>query len=369
MSTTIETTRDPWTSVPEPGKPWGEPVPEADPIWEQIRSGAWLDRQEFPPLRYAVPGIIPEGFGLLVAPPKAGKSWFALSVLLDVAAGRTTLGGIDPGNPRPVLYLALEDGDRRMQGRARKLLDGGSIPPSFQYVTKMDPGHVIGSIRAWLDEYGNESPLVVLDTLGKVMPPQMNGESAYNRDYRIGGQLKATVDDHPGSSLLVVHHTRKATSEDFMDSVSGTNGLNGAADFTLVLSRSRNDNRGTLKVTGRDVLEAEYALTVTDARWELDGGSLDAAQQSAQERELSHGLGDLQASILAAVNDSPAGITPSTLAKVVPGVKDNQAAGTYLGRLADAGRILKAGRGRYVPSPVESVESVETGANLQVMSL
>ena len=40
-----------------------------------LHTGAWLDMQEFPPLAFAVPGIIPEGFTLLVGPPKAGKSW------------------------------------------------------------------------------------------------------------------------------------------------------------------------------------------------------------------------------------------------------------------------------------------------------
>ena len=37
-------------------------------------TGAWLDQQEFPPLEYAVPGIIPEGFGVLAAPPKTARA-------------------------------------------------------------------------------------------------------------------------------------------------------------------------------------------------------------------------------------------------------------------------------------------------------
>jgi hypothetical protein len=60
----------------------------------------------------------------------------------------------------------------------------------------------------------------VLVTLGKVMPPALPGESAYQRDYRIGGQLKRLCDEHRGASLVVVHHDRKASSEDFIDSVS-----------------------------------------------------------------------------------------------------------------------------------------------------
>jgi hypothetical protein len=52
-----------------------------------MRDGAWLDAQEFPPHEYAVPGIIPEGFGLLVAPPKAGKSWLVAGIGLACAVG------------------------------------------------------------------------------------------------------------------------------------------------------------------------------------------------------------------------------------------------------------------------------------------
>lgn len=67
----------------------------------------------------------------------------------------------------------------------------------------------------------------MLDTLGKVMPEARVGESAYQRDYRIGGRLKRIADEWPGLAVVVVHHDRKAAAEDFVDSVSGTNGLAG----------------------------------------------------------------------------------------------------------------------------------------------
>ena len=33
----------------------------ASPLLADIFDGEWLSRQDFPPLRYAVPGIVPEG--------------------------------------------------------------------------------------------------------------------------------------------------------------------------------------------------------------------------------------------------------------------------------------------------------------------
>lgn len=213
---------------------------EGSDLLAGLRDGAWLDAQEFPPLIYAVPDIFPEGSVLLVGPPKIGKSWFVLSAGLAVAAGGRMLG-IRVGDPRPVLLLALEDGDRRLQDRCRKLLQGDPIPKRFHYVTRIMPGRVVETVGAWLDIYGQDHPLVILDTLGKAMPPTFPGESAYQRDYRVGSALKRMSDDHPGATMLTNHHDRKAASEDFVDSVSGTHGLAGAADTIVLLSRKRND--------------------------------------------------------------------------------------------------------------------------------
>ena len=203
-------------------------VPEFD--LSRLRNGTWLDQQVFPPMAWAVHGLIPEGFGLFTGPPKAGKSWAALGIALDVAAGTPALGKIVTGDPRPVLLLALEDGDRRMQGRCRALIgEGGEIPALLDYTTHATPAEVVPLIREWLRHHGGQRPLVLLDTLGKVMPSKTPGENDYQRDYRIGSALKRLVDVHPGATLLVVHHTRKASSDDWMDSTSGTNGLNGSA--------------------------------------------------------------------------------------------------------------------------------------------
>ena len=68
---------------------------------------------------------------MLVGPPKIGKSWFVLTVGLAAAFGGKVLGS---RQPRPVLYLALEDGDRRLQDRCRKLLRGDPIPAEFEYL-------------------------------------------------------------------------------------------------------------------------------------------------------------------------------------------------------------------------------------------
>ena len=53
-----------------------------------------------------------------------------------------------------------------------------------------------------------------------------------------------------------------------MDAVSGTNGLNGAADGTIVLDRQkRQEGTATLSATGRDIEDMELTLDFSDCRW------------------------------------------------------------------------------------------------------
>ncbi len=317
----------------------------------ELKTGDWLDQQTFPPLQYAVPGLVPEGFTLNVGPPKIGKSWEVLDFALAIAAGGRALGHIPIGEEHPVLLLALEDSDRRVQDRCRKLLDGGPIPAGFHYMTRTKPGEVIETVGEWLDMYGDDEPSVFLDTLGKVMPPAAMGESAYQRDYRVGSALKRLADDHPGSAVLVNHHDRKAGADDFVDSVSGTHGLAGAADTIMVLCRHRQATEGTIKVTGRDVPEGEYALTLTGGMfWTLTGGDLETASLRATEVRATAHLGDRSVEVLAYVNTHPEGVAPKQVTEAL----DLPDARRYMLRLWESNRIRKAGRGLYQPLSQQS---------------
>ncbi len=84
---------------------------------------------ELPPVRWTIPGILPEGLTLLAGKPKLGKSWLALTIALSIAAGGVALG-TQPVAKGDVLYLALEDNARRLQSRAKRLLASMSETPS-----------------------------------------------------------------------------------------------------------------------------------------------------------------------------------------------------------------------------------------------
>ena len=315
-----------------------------------VRTGAWLDQQEFPPLTYAIPDVIPEGFTVLAGAPKVGKSWFILSLCLAVASGGRALGALAV-DQRQVLYLALEDGDRRLKERCRQLIPGEPTPADFAYTTRVKPGQVINTITTWLRHHP-DTGLVVLDTLGKVMPPAKAGETTYQRDYNVGGNLKHITDDHSGLAVVVVHHDRKAESGDFVDAISGTNGIAGSADTIVLLARDRHETTGLLSVTGRDVHEAEYGLTRHDSgSWGLTGGSLDAAKDAATQarREVQMGrLGDRMHEVVDFVNDREM-TAPRDLANAL-GIDPKDAA-SYLSRALKRRLIDRLEYGKYTPLP------------------
>ena len=102
-----------------------------------IQTAAALRTKTFAPLKYIVPGLIVEGLVLLAGKPKVRKSWMALDTSLATAAGRICLGDRKP-QQGAVLYLGLEDGERRLQRRIDKLLPtfGAEWPEGFMYETK-----------------------------------------------------------------------------------------------------------------------------------------------------------------------------------------------------------------------------------------
>jgi len=348
----------PFRELPPPALPKSDPAP-GDSLLAGLRTGDWLDAQVFEPLRWAVPGLVPEGMSLLIGGPKIGKSWLALDIALAVASGGRALGHLEVGQPRPVLLLALEDGDRRLQERIRALIPGARIPSLFHYMPRIIHNMLQATIGDWLNtlDTGAGDPLVILDTLGKVMPDARPGQSPYQRDYKVSGHLKQICDTRPGMALLVLHHDRKAQAEDFVDSVSGTNGIAGAADTIVVLSRKRTEQTGLLQVTGRDVVEREYAVTVSSGRWRLAGESLDDAAEAAETVRATANLGDRQAEIFWFVQGHPDGVRAGEVAKAM-GMRSKEA-GVYLGRLLEAGKVRRPERGLY--TPVVTVVSVGSG--------
>lgn len=304
------------------------------------RRTAWKARDlvetDFPPPRWAVPGIVAEGLTLFAGPPKVGKSWMALGLSLAVASGGHALGKVSV-QPGSVLYAALEDTPRRLKQRLLTVIDGGSVPEPLTFWTEW-PDDGANELDQWLGQHP-DCRLVVVDVLAKVRGISDPRTSAYESDYAAVTALKNIADKH-GIALLALHHVRKAGSEDFVNTVSGTHGLAGAADAILVMTRGRNSADAKLHVTGRDVEEAEYAMDfdATLGAWKLlDGPASD------------YELGDTRRRILELLRENQP-MTPKAIADTL-GLTANNTKVT-LHRMAEDGQLDRADG--YYTTPVTS---------------
>lgn len=219
-----------------------------------------LLKTDLPPLKWLVEGLIPEGLTLLAAPPKSGKSWWSLDLSLSVARGLPFLGR--PTTKAGVLYLALEDGRRRIQTRTRKLLQENADPPAgFVCVHKIEPiGHGFEERFAEYVKACDDLGLVIIDTLEKVRGDG-DTKNLYKQDYRDAGLIKELADKYK-IAVIVIHHTRKGKDlDDPFTQISGSFGLLGAVDSAMVIDKpKRNDTRASLLITGRDVDRQELVL-------------------------------------------------------------------------------------------------------------
>lgn len=318
-------------------------------------SATWLMDQEFPPAEYAVPGVITEGLGIIVSPPKVGKSWWVLDAALACSTGGLAMNAIQV-EQRPVLYLALEDGQRRLQRRLREL-GVAEVSEDLTFLTEIPAGAFL-TIGTFLERNAGRKPLIILDTLGKSRDV-FTGNDAYQKDYKELGDFKDLVDRFPGSALLIVHHTNKGAHGDFVSSVSGTQGIAGAADSILTIERERGKDEAVLNVTSRDAAEGSYAMTFHDGAWHLDGADLTEAANAVGTRKATSGVGDPMTQLIEEVAKHPEGIKSADLATQLHW--DAAKVRTYLARAHEANRIARIKRGLY--APVASVASVISDAD------
>lgn len=303
---------------------------------------AEIGGRDYPEVVWAVPDIISEGLNMLVAPPKAGKSWFVLDIALACALGGKALGTIDVVQ-RPVLYMALEDSHRRLKQRSVKLLGHSNLPPNVAAQINCEPNMIIPDVLDFLNETTGKQPLVIIDTLGRARGNRSGNEDAYSSDYTFMTTLKNVIDQFPGSTMMLVHHTRKTEGADPYDSVNGSNGITGGVDSTLLIKRKRKSGEAQLHVTGREVGENVYALTFNDGHWAVDGGSLEAAARNTDEQEA---LSQRMQQMLDHVESTtPETVTPKSAAAALN--TSAQSASMYLKRLVEKGKITKKGYGTY----------------------
>ncbi|MDP2815519.1 MAG: AAA family ATPase [Rectinemataceae bacterium] len=274
-------TKDDLLKLVKEAKEWLPPGTKPPRPVLKTFTAADLAEMIFPEPKWAIPGLLPEGLTILAGRPKRGKSWMGLGIALAVASGGKALGKIDV-EKGDALYLALEDNPRRLQNRLAQLkAPETKLPSRLHLVTEFLPLQLGGMLTLldWLDNHP-KTHLVVIDTLGRILPSGKANSNQFVDDYQFIGKLQKLSIDR-SFALLVIHHIRKQSADYALDRVAGTTGITGAADSVWVLDTGKGEATSILHVTGRDIETQEIAMKFEDGIWSIIG----TAQEIAMSEE------------------------------------------------------------------------------------
>jgi hypothetical protein len=244
---------------------------------------------DIPPPLQLFDGLMHEGMLLFGGKSKRGKSWLMFDLALSLAVGRSGFRHFACPAPRPILYLALEDGRARLQGRARAIQPNITTANSFHLRYTFPPLHD-GGIEALSAEIARyRYGLVVIDVLAKVEgAPAGKSERNYHDIYDMFTPLQALRTAHP-FCLAMLTHLRKQEAEDVFDNLLGSVAYQGAQDVLWVLERKPKDDFAFLHIRDKDAEDQTIALRFTAGHWEYIGEG-EEYEVSRDSRRIIHVL-------------------------------------------------------------------------------
>ena len=243
-----------------------------NPVALEAISGHSLMTMNIQPIRYCIDQILPQGIAMLSGSPKTGKSWLVLEWCIRIAAGEpiwnfnTTKG--------TTLYLCLEDNWSRVQSRISDITRDVPQNVFFAVASRSISDGLTEQIESFVTEHP-DTVLVAIDTFQMIR--KTAGDTSYSNDYQIISHLKELA-DRLQITILLVHHLRKHGSPDPLNMVSGTTGIMGALDTTLILEKEdRRTTDARLTCIGRDVLYREMNIRFSTATstWNLISDSVE----------------------------------------------------------------------------------------------
>lgn len=196
-----------------------------------------------------IDGLLYSGAYILAGAPKIGKSFLVAQIAYHVSTGEKLWDyEVHQGS---VLYLALEDDYQRIQSRMF-MMYGVEDSDKLHFATAANK--IGNGLDEQLEFFIREHPdtkLIIIDTMQKIR--EVSGEAySYASDYEIIGKLKRFADKYC-ICVLTVHHTRKQPAGDSFEMISGTTGLLGCADGSLLMQKKkRTALEATIDVVGRD---------------------------------------------------------------------------------------------------------------------
>lgn len=229
----------------------------------KIYSSEYIMNTPMKPIEFVVDNLISQGLFILAGAPKVGKSWLALDVCLSIAKGEKVLGKATSCGH--AVYLSLEDSVIRLQNRLYELTDEPSDNLHFAIMAQSISNGLPEQIEYCKKRF-DDLKIVVIDTLQKV---RNESESSYGSDYKELSVLKALA-DKLDIAIVLVHHTRKCSDSDPFNMISGSTGLSGCVDGSMVLIETKRGSRkAKLHCVGRDIENQEINVVFENSRWKV----------------------------------------------------------------------------------------------------
>lgn len=229
----------------------------------KMYSSEYIMNTPMKPIEYCVDGLISQGLFVLAGAPKVGKSWLALDMCLSIAKGEKVLGKETLCGH--AVYLSLEDSLIRLQNRLYELTDEPSDNLNFAIMAESISNGLPEQIEYCRKRF-DDLKIVFIDTLQMV---RNESESSYSSDYKELSVMKALA-DKLGIAIVLVHHTRKCSDSDPFNMISGSTGLSGCVDGSMVLIESKRGSRkAKLHCVGRDIENQEINVVFESSRWKV----------------------------------------------------------------------------------------------------
>ena len=208
-------------------------APEEVPIPAGESAFALLERDIPEPVKLCDPWAI-EGVNIIAGRPKLGKTTLERQKLAAAAVGGPFLDSAFT-SPAKCAFLSLEEGELLCRAKFRMAGFPDSALADIQLFFDWPRGQ---SGVDLLDRYLAANPdvrLVCIDSLTRFRVIPDVRVPAFMADYDAVDSLHDMSKKHPGVAIDIIHHTRKAKSDDPIDDISGTYGLTAACDSYLVM--------------------------------------------------------------------------------------------------------------------------------------
>ena len=216
-----------------------------------------LTSKTFPPIKWLVEPLLPQpSLTMIAVPHKVANSWLCLLLALHLAE-----------NQHQIVYVANEDNERRLQSR---LVNVNPFPPEGIFfiaglsnevqIPKGQASHAF--IRALKAKYPNLT-CIVIDTFASIRSetPRGNKKDEYTLLHdEISALRRITYET--GVSIILVHHTRKASDSDQnpVERLLGSQAIGATVDTIMVLKQAAGSLDVELHAKGKDIEQQDLIL-------------------------------------------------------------------------------------------------------------